>query len=593
MKSLGDWKRTHSCGALRADHEGLHVILMGWVSARRDLGGLIFVDLRDREGITQIVFDPALAPECHEMAGTVRNEWVIAVKGKVARRIPGQEKRELQTGEIEVQAREMRILNRAETPPFQVEGAVDASEALRLKYRYLELRRPQMFRAFLKRHQITTCIRQCLNDMGFIDVETPFLTRSTPEGARDYLVPSRVNKGLFYALPQSPQLFKQLLMVGGFDRYYQIVRCFRDEDLRADRQPEFTQVDIEMSFVGEEDVMDVCEKMICRIFREVLGKEIVLPIKRITYGEALERYGTDRPDLRFGMPMADISEITLSSRFSVFRNAVEQGGRVKALAVPGGAGAFSRKALDELAKEAEGLGAKGLAWAKVNADSWQSPLDKFFDTRAKDRIRNLLSASEGDLLLMTADKPKAASTVMGLIRQLVARKMDLIPKNEFALCWVTEFPLFEYNEDAGRLEAVHHPFTAPREDDMDLLEGRPQDVRARAYDLVLNGVEIGGGSIRIHDPEVQQRIFSILGISNQEAQSKFGFLLEALRYGAPPHGGVAFGLDRLSALLIGAASIREVIAFPKTTTAQCLLTNAPAAVGIEQLEELGLALKAS
>jgi aspartyl-tRNA synthetase len=563
---------------------------MGWVNGRRDLGGLIFVDLRDREGLTQIVFDPGESPECHEKAALLRNEWVVAVKGVVARRIPGQEKKDLATGEIEVRARELRILNRSETPPFQVDGAVDASEALRLKYRYLELRRPQLFRAFLKRHQTASCIRECLNSQGFIDVETPFLTKSTPEGARDYLVPSRVNKGLFYALPQSPQLFKQLLMVGGFDRYYQIVRCFRDEDLRADRQPEFTQVDIEMSFVGEEDVMQVCETMVADVFRKVLEREVTLPIRRMTYAEAISLYGTDRPDLRFGMPMADITGIAGASGFGVFRKAVEEGGRVKALAVKGGASTFSRKAIDELAKEVEILGGKGLAWAKVTGGGWQSSLDKFFDAGAKAAINEASSAKDGDLILMVADKPKAAAAIMGGMRQVVARKLGLIPRDEFVFVWVTEFPLFEYNEDEKRLDAVHHPFTSPNLDDLELLEKEPEKVRARAYDLVLNGVEIGGGSIRIHDPEIQKRVFSLLGISDEDAQAKFGFLLEALRYGAPPHGGVAFGLDRMVALLIGASSIREVIAFPKTTSAQCLMTNAPSAVGGEQLQELGLRL---
>ncbi len=587
---MDNWKRSHTCGGLNAGDVGSEVVIMGWVNGRRDLGGLIFVDLRDREGLTQIVFDPAESPQAHEKASLLRNEWVIALKGVVARRLPGQENKDLATGGIEIRAKDVRILNRAETTPFQVDGAVDASEVLRLKYRYLELRRPQVFKAFLKRHQIASCIRECLNRQGFVDVETPFLTKSTPEGARDYLVPSRVNKGLFYALPQSPQLFKQLLMVGGFDRYYQIVRCFRDEDLRADRQPEFTQVDIEMSFVGEDDVMAVCETMVSDVFSKALERDISLPIRRMTYREAIALYGTDRPDLRFGMPMADITEIAGNTSFGVFRKVVEVGGRVKALAIPGGAAAFSRKAIDVLTKEAESLGGKGLAWAKVTGSGWQSSLEKFFDEGARKAVNDASSAGEGDLIIMVADRPKAASAIMGGLRLVVARKLGLIPENVFSLVWITEFPLFEYNEEEKRLDAVHHPFTSPNLDDLDLLEKDPEKVRARAYDLVLNGVEIGGGSIRIHDPEMQGRVFSLLGISKEDADAKFGFLLEALRYGAPPHGGVAFGLDRLVALLIGASSIREVIAFPKTTTAQCLMTNAPSAVTEDQLKELGLKL---
>ncbi|NCO61332.1 aspartate--tRNA ligase [bacterium] len=589
-ESMVNWRRSDTCGTLSAGDVGREVIIMGWVNGRRDLGGLIFVDLRDREGLTQIVFDPAESPQAHEKASLLRNEWVIALKGVVARRLSGQENKDLGTGEIEVRAIDLKILNRAETTPFQVDGAVDASEVLRLKYRYLELRRPQVFKAFLKRHQIASCIRECLNRQGFVDVETPFLTKSTPEGARDYLVPSRVNKGLFYALPQSPQLFKQLLMVGGFDRYYQIVRCFRDEDLRADRQPEFTQVDIEMSFVGEDDVMAVCETMVSDVFSKALKREISLPIRRMTYRKAMALYGTDRPDLRFGLPMADITEMAGNSSFGVFRKVVDAGGRVKALAVPGGAAAFSRKAIDELSKEAESLGGKGLAWVKVTAGGWQSSLEKFFDDGTRKAVNDAASAREGDLIIMVADRAKAATAIMGGLRLVVARKMGLIPDDVFSLVWITEFPLFEYNEEEKRLDAVHHPFTSPNLDDLDLLEKEPEKVRARAYDLVLNGVEIGGGSIRIHDPEMQGRVFSLLGISKEDADAKFGFLLEALRYGAPPHGGVAFGLDRLVALLIGSSSIREVIAFPKTTTAQCVMTNAPSSVSEDQLKELGLKL---
>ncbi len=585
---LGDWKRTHDCGSLRVDDEGKEAVLMGWVNSRRDLGNLIFIDLRDRDGITQIVFDPQVDGENHERAHALRNEWVLAVKGTVSPRLKGQENFSMPTGSIELKVTGLKILNRTETPPFQVDGAVDASETLRLQYRYLELRRPQVFNAFLKRHRISACIREFLNGKGFIEVETPFLTKSTPEGARDYLVPSRVNRGLFYALPQSPQLFKQLLMIGGFERYYQIVRCFRDEDLRADRQPEFTQVDLEMAFVDEDGVMGVFEEMMGKLFREIMDREIPSPIKRMEFHEAMDRFGTDRPDMRFGMELLDLTDIAGRSDFRVFKDVIEDGGVVKAITVKKGGPAFSRKNLDELSAIAVETGARGLAWIKVNEDGWQSSLNKFFKDEDKNALNEKSGAGPGDLILIVAHQRHVANESLGMLRLEVARRMQLIPGGAYEFVWITKFPLFEYDENEKRLQAVHHPFTAPVEEDVSLLDDNPEKVRARSYDLVLNGTEIGGGSIRIHVPAVQERMLSILGISPEQAQVKFGFLLEALKYGAPPHGGMALGFDRLVAIMAGVNSIREVIAFPKTTSATCLLTDAPSGVGEAQLKELGL-----
>ena len=591
IDTLGDWGRTHDCGALRKDHVDEEVTLMGWVNGRRDLGNLIFIDLRDRGGITQVVFDPQGSPEAHERAHILRNEWVVAIRGKVSLRLKGQENAGLPTGDIELNASELKILNRTETPPFQVDGTVDASETLRLKYRYLELRRPQMFHNFQQRHRIGACIRTFLDRLGFIDVETPILTKSTPEGARDYLVPSRVNRGMFYALPQSPQLFKQLLMMAGFDRYYQIVRCFRDEDLRSDRQPEFTQVDLEMAFVRENDVMDIFEEMMIHLFEEILDVRIPSPIVRLTYHEAMARFGTDRPDMRFNMELKDLSPLVAGSDFQVFKGAIETGGAVKAICVKGGAQGYSRKSLDELASLAQNAGARGLAWIKVKEDGeWQSSIAKFFSDDQKRSINKEMEAMDGDLVLIVADQLKIVNEALCALRLKVARQQELMRTGEYAFVWVTEFPLLEYDEEAKRFAAVHHPFTSPFEEDLDLLDKEPSSVRARAYDLVLNGAEIGGGSIRIHRTDLQEKVFHTLGISSEEAQSKFGFLLDALRYGAPPHGGMALGLDRLVAIMTGAGSIREVIAFPKTTSAACLLSEAPSAVDSAQLKELGLQL---
>jgi len=590
VDSLGNWRRTHDCGALRKEDAGREVVLMGWVNSRRDLGNLIFIDLRDREGITQAVFDPQINGETHERAHVLRNEWVVALKGEVAPRLEGQANTQMPTGDIEVRVTEMKILNVTETPPFQVDGAVDASETLRLKYRYLELRRPQIFQNLRKRHAIAACIRQFLDQSGFVEVETPFLTKSTPEGARDYLVPSRVNKGLFYALPQSPQLFKQLLMMAGFDRYYQIVRCFRDEDLRADRQPEFTQVDLEMAFVDEDQVMEVFEQLMADLFQKILKRKVPLPIQRLTYREAMDRFGTDRPDLRFGMELCDVSDIADRSDFRVFKEVVGSGGVVKAIRVEKGGPTYSRKGLDDLSEVAKAAGAKGLMWIKLTEEGWQSSLAKFFKDGEQHALNQRLNARPEDLILMGADKPGVVNQALGALRLHVARQQDLIPQDTYTFVWITHFPLFEYDETERRLAAVHHPFTSPLEEDLMLLAENPEQVRARAYDLVLNGSEIGGGSIRIHTISVQERIFKTLGIPPKEAQLKFGFLLEALSYGAPPHGGMALGFDRLVALMTGVQSIREIIAFPKTTSAACLMTDAPSRVEPEQLKELGLRL---
>ncbi len=590
IDSLGDWDRTHHCGALRQEDTGREALLMGWVNSRRDLGNLIFIDLRDREGITQIVFDPQVDKEAHKRAHVLRNEWVLAVKGKVAPRLEGQENPDLATGAIEIKVTELKILNRTETPPFQVDGKVDASETLRLKHRYLELRRNNIFQNFRKRHEIAARIRDYFNRHGFIEVETPFLTKSTPEGARDYLVPSRVNRGFFYALPQSPQLFKQLLMIAGFDRYYQIVRCFRDEDLRADRQPEFTQVDVEMSFVDERAVMGTIENMMAELFREILSRDIPSPIPRLTYQEAMDRYGSDKPDLRFGLELRELTDLVRDTEFRSFRQVVEGGGAVKAILVEKGAPAFSRKGLDELSRVVVDHGAKGLAWVKVNEEGWQSPLGKFFSDEEKSAINRHLGAEPEDLILMVADARDIVNPSLGILRLELGRRLELIREGEFAFVWITEFPLVEYNEEERRLEAMHHPFTAPLDEDLALLAEQPEKVRARSYDLALNGSEIGGGSIRIHDIAMQRKMFDLLGIPQEEADRKFGFLLEALKYGAPPHGGIALGFDRLVAIMTGIESIREVIAFPKTASAACPLTDAPSRVDPRQLEELGLSL---
>jgi aspartyl-tRNA synthetase len=590
--SLEGLSRTHSCNALTAADNGVEVVLMGWVQRRRDHGGLIFVDLRDREGLTQVVFSPEVNPDTHIKAGVLRDEYVIAVRGLVNLRPEDMINPNLPTGEIEVLIEELRILNSSKTPPFELEDyRVDISEALRLKYRYLDLRRPSVMKNILFRHRAAQVTRQFLNGQGFIEVETPILTKSTPEGARDYLVPSRVQPGQFFALPQSPQLFKQLLMMAGLDRYYQLCRCFRDEDLRADRQPEFTQIDMEMAFITEADIMHVVEGLMVALFRELKGLDLAPPFPRLTYQECLDRFGLDRPDTRFGLELKDITDLVMDSEFRQFREVVDQGGIVKALNGPG-LSKLSRKDLDGLIDLAGVYGARGLAWVKIQSDgAWQSPLAKFFPAGAKAAINGRLEAEAGDLLLFVADVPLVACTAMGQVRLHLAEKEGLIPEDTFNLVWVTDFPMLEYDNEAGRFSAMHHPFTAPKDEDLALLETDPGKVRARAYDLVLNGTEIGGGSIRINRRDIQQQVFQALKIGVDEAEEKFGFLLEALEYGAPPHGGVAFGFDRLVAILCGAKSIREVIAFPKTQKAACLVTKAPSPVALEQLLELGLRIE--
>jgi aspartyl-tRNA synthetase len=563
---------------------------MGWVQRRRDHGGLIFIDLRDREGVLQLALDPDRDSDSHQKAAQVRNEFVIAVKGKVSPRPAGTVNPKMKTGEVEIEVTEFKILNRSETPPFMLDEYTEVAENIRLKYRYLDLRRPAVQNCLMLRHRVTRTVRAYLDEQGFLDIETPVLTKSTPEGARDYLVPSRVNNGQFYALPQSPQLFKQLLMISGFDRYAQIVKCFRDEDLRADRQPEFTQIDCEMSFVDRDDVMAIMEGMIKRVFKEAIGVEIPAALPRITYAEALDKYGVDNPDVRFGLELVELTDIVKNCGFKVFAEVAAKGGMVKALNVKG-CSTFSRKDLDDMTAFAGIYGAKGMAWVKINADGWQSPIAKFFTPEELSSIEQALGAEEGDLLLFVADSAKIANESLGRLRQNLGQKLGLAKKDDFSFVWVTDFPLFEWDEAEQRHFAVHHPFTAPLDEDVPYLANEPGKVRAKAYDLVLNGSEIGGGSIRIHDQAIQQQMFALLGIGEEEAREKFGFLLDALSFGAPPHGGIAFGLDRLVMILAGTDSIRDVIAFPKTQRATCLLSEAPGVVSEKQLQELGIRLR--
>ena len=586
---LGDWKRSHYCGRLSAADMGQKVCLMGWVQRRRDHGGLFFIDLRDREGIVQLALDPERDPEAHGKADRVRNEYVIAVKGTVSPRPSGTINPKMKTGEVEVEVAELRILNLAKTPPFMVEDGAEVAEIIRLKHRYLDLRRPSLQQNLMLRHRVARTVRTYLDAQGFLEIETPVLTKSTPEGARDYLVPSRVNPGTFYALPQSPQLFKQLLMVSGFDRYCQIVKCFRDEDLRADRQPEFTQIDCEMSFVDREDVMTVMEGMIAAVFREAVGVEVSLPMQRITYAEAMDRFGVDNPDLRFGLELVDISESVKDSGFKVFADVVRGGGVVKALNAKG-CGSFSRKEIDDLTDFVKIYGAKGLAYVKITEEGWQSPIAKFFTADELAELNTVLDAQVGDLLLFVADSFKVANESLGRLRGHLGHKLGLTSKSDFRFVWVTDFPLLEWDGETRRHVAVHHPFTAPMDEDIPLLDTDPGRARAKAYDLVLNGSEIGGGSIRIHDQAVQSQMFLLMGIGAEEAREKFGFLLDALEYGAPPHGGIAFGLDRLTMILTGSDSIRDVIAFPKTQKATCLMSEAPGVVDEKQLQELSIRL---
>ncbi|MDR3090036.1 MAG: aspartate--tRNA ligase [Desulfobulbaceae bacterium] len=588
MEAMGNWTRTHSCNALNKEHVGQEVILMGWVLRRRDHGGVIFIDLRDRWGLTQVVFNPEVEPAAHAKAHQLRSEWVLAVKGQVVARPADMANSKLATGAIEIMVSELRILNSSETPPFPLDEDVEVSDVLRLQYRYLDLRRPEMAANLVMRHKAAQAIRNYLNEHDFLEIETPMLTRSTPEGARDYLVPSRVNAGKFYALPQSPQLFKQLLMIAGMDRYYQIVKCFRDEDLRADRQPEFTQIDMELSFVDEERIITLTEGMIAKLFQTTLGLDIQPPFTRISYDEAMSRFGSDRPDARFGFELVDLTKIAHGCGFQVFRTVADKGGTVRAINAKGCA-TLTRKELDDLTEFAAQLGAKGLAWVKMKENGeWQSPIAKFFSDEERAEIAAAMAAETGDLLFFGADQPKVVFQVLGELRIELARRLGLLKKDQFHFLWVTDFPLVEYDEKEKRFQALHHPFTAPREADEDKLERDPAGVLSRAYDLVLNGTEIGGGSIRIHQRAMQARVLNMLGIGEEEAREKFGFLLRALELGAPPHGGLAFGLDRLMMLITGSDSIRNVIAFPKTQKATCPLTDAPATVARRQLTELHL-----
>lgn len=585
----GEMKRTHYCGAITTEDVGKTVTLCGWVHRRRDHGGLIFVDLRDREGFVQVVFNPQVNREAHEKAEKLRSEFVISVRGRVERRPEGTENPSIPTGEVEVLAEKLSILNESKPVPFPLEDETDVAENVRLKYRYLDLRRPSMQRVMITRHQVTRATRDYFYENGFLEIETPFLTKSTPEGARDYLVPSRVNPGAFYALPQSPQLFKQILMVSGYDRYFQIVRCFRDEDLRADRQPEFTQIDVEMSFVDREDIFETMEGLMEKIFRDVLGVSVNRPFRRMPYRQAMDLYGSDKPDLRFGMEITDITEEVKGSDFNVFNRVIESGGVVRALVAPQMAG-ISRSKIDELTEVASIGGAKGLAYFKVEEGGLSSPIAKFFGENHLKAIQEKTGAEAGDMIFIVADTWEVVCDSLGRLRLHLGRELNLIDEGRYEFLWVIDFPLLEYDEEEKRFVAMHHPFTSPVPDDIPLLDEDPLRVRAQAYDLVLNGSEVGGGSIRIHQRALQEKMFSLLNISEEEARVKFGFLLDALQYGAPPHGGIAFGLDRLVMIIAGVDSIRDVIPFPKTQKAVCLMSGAPSPVGKEQLKELHIKL---
>jgi aspartyl-tRNA synthetase len=583
--------RSYFCGDVTESAIGEKVTLKGWVQKRRDLGGLIFIDLRDRTGIVQVVFNPSTSPEALSIAEKIRSEFVLDIVGTVVARETATINEKLKTGKIEVQAETVTIINEAKTPPFSITDNADVSEDVRLKYRYLDFRRPVIFETLKMRHQVTKTIRDFLDSEGFLDIETPILTKSTPEGARDYLVPSRVHPGEFYALPQSPQLFKQLLMVGGIERYYQIARCFRDEDLRADRQPEFTQVDIETSFLSQEDIISLMEKMMGKVMKEVKGLDIPSIFPRMTYDEAMSRYGSDKPDTRFGLELVDLSEIVKDSGFKVFAAAVANGGQVKAINVKGAAEKYSRKDIDALAEFVGRYGAKGLAWLKVEADSLKGPIAKFFSEEEEQSVRVSLEANIGDLLLFVADKKNVVADSLGALRQKLGKDLNLIDPSLFNFLWVTDWPLLEYSEEDGRFYAAHHPFTMPFREDLEFLDTDPSKVRAQAYDIVLNGYELGGGSLRIFERHIQEKMFSILGFTPEEANEQFGFLLNAFEYGTPPHGGIALGLDRFVMLLAGSSNLRDTIAFPKTASASCLLTDAPGRVSEAQLDELNLSLK--
>ncbi|MBU7007890.1 aspartate--tRNA ligase [Phosphitispora fastidiosa] len=589
MESLQGIKRTHMATEVSVTNVGDRVTLMGWVDARRDHGGLIFVDLRDRSGIIQLVFSPEVDQDSFLKAEKIRGEYVLAAIGEVRRRSDEAVNPKLETGQIEVYITELRVLNAAKTPPFYIEEGIDVDENLRLRYRYLDLRRPDMQRNLILRHKVAKAARDFLDKKGFLEIETPMLTKSSPEGARDYLVPSRVNPGRFYALPQSPQIFKQLLMVSGVDKYFQIVRCFRDEDLRADRQPEFTQIDMEMSFVDVEDVLTLMEEMIAHTFSEAAGIEIEKPFPRLTYREAMDRYGSDKPDLRFELELQDFTGLAAASDFKVFAAVAAAGGQVRGINAKGCAD-FTRKEIDDLTKFVSIYGAKGLAYIVVTEEGLKSPILKFFKEEEINAMLDKFGAEPGDLLFFVADKPSVVAAALGALREELARKKNLIDPGVFKFAWVVEFPLVEYDEEERRYVAIHHPFTSPFEEDYGLMETDPGSVRARAYDMVLNGVELGGGSIRIHRRDIQEKMFSLLGLSEEEAKDKFGYLLEAFEYGTPPHGGIAFGLDRMIMLMAGKNTIRDVIPFPKTQSATDLMTQAPSEVAPKQLQELHMRL---
>ena len=585
-------KRTHTCGQLRLEDAGKKVTLAGWAKSYRDHGNLVFIDLRDKEGLTQLVFNPETQPEAHKLARTIRHEWVIAAKGIVQPRGEGLENPKLPTGQIEVSVQQLEILNVSKTPPFEIDDAEKTSEELRLASRYIDLRRPEMQQKLHTRHRVTKITRDYFDRLGFLEIETPMLAKSTPEGARDFLVPSRMHKNCFYALPQSPQLFKQILMVSGVDKYFQIVRCFRDEDPRADRQAEFTQIDVEMSFVDSNDIIGVHENLIAKIWKQILDVDVTAPMRRMSYKEAMDDYGTDRPDLRFDMKLKDISDIAKKSTFEVFTSVIEKGGIVKGICAPDGA-RYSRSDIEKTLTEFVGdYGAKGLAWSKVKKENdkfrFVGGLAKFFSVEQIQQIVKRFDAKDGALLLFIADSEKNANKALAPLRCRLARDLALYDKNVFEFVWIVDFPLFEWNEDQKRYDSLHHPFTASVQEDLDKLETDPANIRSQAYDIVVNGCEIGGGSIRIHNPKVQQKVFELLNISKEQAQQRFGFFLKALEYGAPPHGGIALGLDRTIMLLTGTENIRDVIAFPKTQRGQCLLTDAPAEVDQKQLDELNL-----